>query len=195
MSPRFDKDWIDGLLDAEKRLGSVSPEEFLVENGLAEDMTVVDYGCGPGLFTMASANIVGVTGKVYALDIEPEMVALVASRVEETGFQNVEIALNEGVYVQLPDEVADFAICSLVLHYFDQPVERLRVVRELFRLVRTGGCVLVVQRTTSPDNDHRHLLSINDTIGIFIQAGFELDDAHKEMTGQFYNILASKPEM
>lgn len=195
MSPRFDKDWIDGLLDAKTRLGSLSPEGFLLENGLAEGMTVVDYGCGPGLFTMAAANIVGVTGKIYALDIEPKMVALVASRVEETALRNVEIVLNDSVYAQLPDAVADFAICALVLHYFDQPTDRLRVVRELFRLVRNGGCVLVVQRTPSPDKGHHHLTSIKDTIGFLTQVGFETDTAHEEITGRFYTILSSKPKM
>ena len=73
MSPRYDKEWIAGLLDSDKRLGPLSPEEFLRQSGLMDGMSVVDYGCGPGLFTMAAANVVGAQGLVYALDIELDL--------------------------------------------------------------------------------------------------------------------------
>ena len=193
MSPRYDKEWIAGLLDPEKRLGPLSPEEFLRQSGLTEGMAVVDYGCGPGLFTMAAANIVGAEGNVYALDIEPKMVTLVVSRAAEAGLQNVQAVLNEGPNAPLPDAVADFGICALVLHYFDRRAERLSVARELGRLVKGGGRVLVVQRMPSRSNSLRELVSVDETTSILVEAGFELDGAYGEVAGQFYQVVASKP--
>ena len=192
MSPRYDKEWIAGLLDSDKRLGPLSPEEFLRQSGLMDGMSVVDYGCGPGLFTMAAANVVGAQGLVYALDIEPKMVALVASRAAEAGLDNVKAALNKDIVAQLPDAVADFGICALVLHYYDRRAERLSVARELGRLVKSGGQVLVVQRTPSRANAPSQLVSVDETTSILVEAGFELDGAYGEATGQFYTLVASK---
>ena len=192
MSPRYDKEWIDGLLDSDKRLGRLSPEEFLRQSGLMDGMSVVDYGCGPGLFTIAAANVVGPQGLVYALDIEPKMVALVARRAVEAGLDNVKAALNKDIVAQLPDAVADFGICALVLHYYDRHDERSGVARELGRLVKGGGRVLVVQRTPSHANAPSQMLSVDETTSILVEAGFELDGAYGEVSGQFYSVVASK---
>ena len=193
MSPRYDKEWIAGLLDSDKRLGPLSPEEFLRQSGLTAGMAVVDYGCGPGLFTMAAANVVGERGLVYALDIEPTMVALVAGRAAEAGLDNVKAALNKGILAQLPDASADFGICALVMHYFDREEERLGVARELGRLVKSGGRVLVVQRTPAQANRPSQLVPVDETTNILVEAGFELDGAYGEVSGQFYSVVASKP--
>ena len=79
MCARYDKEWIASLLDVEDRLGGVTPERCLREAGVTAGQTVVDYGCGPGLFTFPAADIVGAEGKVYAVDIEPRMTALIAT--------------------------------------------------------------------------------------------------------------------
>ena len=85
MCARYDKEWIASLLDAEDRLGNTTPEQCLRDAGVTAGQTVVDYGCGPGLFTFPAAEIVGAEGKVYAVDIEPRMTALIATRAAELG--------------------------------------------------------------------------------------------------------------
>ena len=109
MSPRYDAEWVSGLLDANQRLGSLSPVDLLVQSGLSEGMTVVDYGCGPGFLTLPAARVVGREGRVYAVDVEPSMVALVAERAVEAGLRNVDALHNEAGVAPLPDAVADFA--------------------------------------------------------------------------------------
>jgi ubiquinone/menaquinone biosynthesis C-methylase UbiE len=142
---------------------------------------------------MAAANVVGAQGLVYALDIEPKMTALVASRAAEAGLDNIKAVLNQGILAQLPDAVADFGLCALVLHYFDRRAERLSVARELGRLVKSGGHVLVVQRTPSQANAPSQMVSVDETTGILVEAGFELDGAYGEATGRFYEVVATKP--
>ena len=48
-----------------------NPATWLDEANITEGMTVLDYGCGPGTYTIAAAKMVKETGKVYALDIQP----------------------------------------------------------------------------------------------------------------------------
>ena len=56
MAPRYDDDWIASLMDLDKRVGAASPEELLSGCSLKAGDTVVDLGCGPGLFSIAAAN-------------------------------------------------------------------------------------------------------------------------------------------
>ena len=51
-----------------------------------EGMTAIDIGCGPGMFTLAMAAIVGDTGTVIAVDIQQEMLDLVRKKAERKGF-------------------------------------------------------------------------------------------------------------
>ena len=146
MCARYDKEWIASLLDVEDRLGDTTPERCLRDAGVTAGQTVVDYGCGPGLFTFPAAEIVGAEGKVYAVDIEPRMTALIASRAAELGSQNVTALLNEGV-APLPSGTADFLILAQVLHYPDETDERVAMARDVARLLRTGGRALVIEWT------------------------------------------------
>ena len=52
------------MMDLDKRVGARSPEDVLTGVGLKSGNTVVDLGCGPGLFSMAAASVVGPTGVV-----------------------------------------------------------------------------------------------------------------------------------
>ena len=87
MSPRYDAEWIGNLLDTERRLGGVGPEEFLKNAGLRSGDTVVDVGCGPGFMTLPAAELVGPNGRVYAVDIKQPMLNLVDTRAAEAGLK------------------------------------------------------------------------------------------------------------
>ncbi len=96
MSNRYSDEWTASLLDPERRLSGLTPSELLREAGLRPGMTVVDYGSGPGLITLHAAEMVGPTGRVYALDIHEGMVSLVESRAADAGLANVTTLLNDG---------------------------------------------------------------------------------------------------
>ena len=60
-------------LDNPKRREMLPPEKTLIRLGLKQGDIVADIGCGIGYFTIPAANIVGDSGKVFAMDISPEM--------------------------------------------------------------------------------------------------------------------------
>ena len=107
MSERYTEEWVASLLDGAERFGRSDPAEMLRELGVGAGSTVVDYGCGPGLFTLAAARLVGTAGKVYGVDLEPRMVELVARRAQEAGLSNVTAVASDGTRAALPDAVAD----------------------------------------------------------------------------------------
>ena len=184
MSARYDGEWIARLLDPARSFGGVDAAGFLEDTGLGFGMTVVDYGCGPGLLTLLAAHMVGASGKVYGLDIHEDMVLLVNSRANDAGFNNVTTFLNDGPESPLPDGVADLIICILVFHYQKAWSERQDLADDMGRLLKPGGCGVVVQWTEQVPSE--------DTVGLFAAAGLECDRPELLSPDQ-YKIKFVKP--
>ena len=145
MTNRYTDEWTASLLNPDRRLSGLTPQELMEEACLRPGMTVVDYGCGPGLLTLLAAERVSLTGKVYALDIHEGMVSLVESRAAEAGLANVTALLNDGSEAPLPGGVADLILCTLVFHYKESRRERQALADDLARLLKPGGCAMLVQ--------------------------------------------------
>lgn len=94
---------------------------------------VVEFGCGYGLFTEAVAKTA--KGNVYALDIDPAMVA--ATRNRTIQFNNVQVELRDfvGKGCGRPDQSASYAMLFNILH-FENPADLLG---ETFRVTTPGG--------------------------------------------------------
>jgi ubiquinone/menaquinone biosynthesis C-methylase UbiE len=65
-------------------------KRLLDEAGIAPGACVLDYGCGPGSYTIAAAELVGETGKVVALDIHPKAREAVQKKAAKRGLNNIE---------------------------------------------------------------------------------------------------------
>ena len=184
MTNRYTDEWTASLLSPERMLSGLTPEGLLEEASLCPGMTVVDYGCGPGLLTLLAANKVGHAGKVYALDIHEGMVALIESRAAEAGLGNVTALLNDGPEAPLPDSVADVILCTLVFHYKESRDERQALTDDLARLLTPGGCAMLVQwDDRAPYEETRDLLT---TAGLTC-------GAPSSVVKRQYRVMATKP--
>jgi ubiquinone/menaquinone biosynthesis C-methylase UbiE len=157
--PRFDADWIESLLNPERR-GSPPATEILVKVGLGAGATVADIGCGPGFLTIPAARLTGPTGRVYAVDVEPQMLDLVGRRSAESGLTWIETRQSSGATIPLGDAVADYALCALVLHDLDDPPA---LVREIDRITRSSGRIVIIEWMPSPTVHQPHRIS-SDTL-------------------------------
>ena len=101
---------------------------------------IVDFGCGYGTFTIPVAKFV--KGKVYALDIEPDMVEETKRKVRENKLNNVEIILRDFVSngSGLKDESVDYVMLFNILHT-DKPEILLK---EAHRILRNGGKIGII---------------------------------------------------
>ena len=189
MSPRYDAEWIGNLLDTERRLGGVGPEEFLKNAGLRSGDTVVDVGCGPGFMTLPAAELVGPNGRVYAVDIKQSMLNLVDTRAAEAGLKNVTTVFNAGEGISLPDGVADFALCGLVLHYCPDEAGREALVRDIGRMMKPGGRVLFIEHIPQPADDAKDRMTPEAMTALLEKAGFETSGP-RELVDRQYVLVA-----
>ena len=192
MSARYDDEWIATMLDTEGRFGEVRPEDLLADTGLGAGQTVVDVGCGPGLLTFAAASVVGHDGKVYAVDIEQKMLELVSSRAESTGLDNVAPVLSAGPGVPLPDAMAHYAICSQVLHFPDAFADRVDMARDVARLLRPSGRILLIEWVPQEGDDPAKRLTPEQTEEVLRVAGLRSDKPLRLGEKQ-YAIVATRP--
>jgi ubiquinone/menaquinone biosynthesis C-methylase UbiE len=89
-------------------------------------MTFMDVGCGYGFFTIPAAQIVGETGKVYAVDIDASSIDQLKRDVAEKGLNNIRAKVGVAEETIFCEECADIVFYSIVLHDFRDPAKVLR---------------------------------------------------------------------
>ena len=104
-----------------------------------EGQTFLDYGCGTGFFTIPAARIVGIKGKIYALDCFPRQLKIVEKRSRKKGLTNIETILSNNK-TGLPDESIDTVWMCDVLHEVKQ---RRAVLEELHRVLKREGVLAI----------------------------------------------------
>jgi ubiquinone/menaquinone biosynthesis C-methylase UbiE len=140
MAHKFDPKQVHKLDDPERQK-DLPPVETLRRLGVSEGMTLIDLGCGSGYFALPAAELVGPEGRVYALDIHPELVELCQNRAAESGAANLTALLAEEVTIPLPDCEADAVLVVNVLHEFEDLPASLA---EMARVLRPQGRLLVI---------------------------------------------------
>jgi len=103
---------------------------------LSAGQTVLDLGSGGGIDVLLSARRVGPTGKVYGLDMTPEMIDLARRNQAEAGVDNAEFLLGTIEHIPLPDESVDVIISNCVINL---AADKDVVLAEAFRVLRPGG--------------------------------------------------------
>ena len=117
------------------------PAKILELLGVNHNMVnVADFGCGYGTFTISAAKVA--QGRVYAFDIEPEMVRTVRQKVKMLGLKNVEVILRDFISdgSGLGDCSVDFVMLFNILHGEEPEV----LLREAYRVLRFGGRLGIV---------------------------------------------------
>lgn len=118
----------------------VAPRKPILEEvGIQPGFRVLDYGCGPGSYITPLVRLVGDSGRVYALDINPLAVTTVQRMASKGQLTNVETILS-GCKTDLPDRSVDVVILYDTLHGLEEPGA---VLAELHRVLKSAGILSV----------------------------------------------------
>ncbi|MGA8163466.1 MAG: arsenite methyltransferase [Waddliaceae bacterium] len=97
---------------------------------------VLDLGAGGGFDAFLSAKRVGRQGKVYGVDMTPEMLSKARENAKKGGYDNVEFLLGEIEHIPLPNDTVDVIISNCVINL---STDKEQVFREAFRVLKQGG--------------------------------------------------------
>ncbi len=131
-----------GWLDRPEREQEEQPAKLLDALKLKPGEAVADVGAGSGYITFRVAERVGPKGKVYAVDIQPEMLALIRQRAKQRGVTNIEPVQGTETDPKLPAAAVDTIIMVDVYHEFSHPYE---MTAAMVKALKPGGRLVFVE--------------------------------------------------
>ena len=181
-------DW----LDRNERMQEEEPDIALAALGLTPGSTVADVGAGSGYMTVRMAKLVGRTGKVYANDIQPQMLQILKQRLDREQIPNVELVLGTFDDPRLPAEAIDLILMVDVYHEFSEPQKMLQRMRASLR--PTGRLVLFEYRKEDPRIPIRpdHKMSVAEAKSEVEAEGFTLKTVDERLPRQHILIFEKK---
>ena len=129
-------------LERTERRDEERPDLVLATLELKPGMTVADIGAGTGYYSWRIAQRVGAGGTVYAVEIQPEMIALLERQMSRRGAANVKTVLGTVTDPKLPESSIDLALMVDVYHEFEYPYEMLAAI---VRALKPGGRMVFVE--------------------------------------------------
>jgi ubiquinone/menaquinone biosynthesis C-methylase UbiE len=116
------------------------PGRLISKLDLKPSDVVMDYGCGPGFFTVPLAKVVS---RTIAVDVSPRMLDMVASNARKSGV-TIELLRTDGTEIKLGNGTADLIFLN---HVFHEIADRSRVLSEFLRIMKRSGTLAIVERT------------------------------------------------
>jgi ubiquinone/menaquinone biosynthesis C-methylase UbiE len=162
-----------------------STERVFRKAGIAEGMHVLDLGCGAGDVSFLASELVGPTGSVFGIDVDPGVLAVARERAAASGLTRVRFE-ERTIDSLTSTQPFDAVVGRFVLMYQADPVATLRRVSNL---VRTGGLIVVqepdfrVGITTSPTVD------LWQQVQHWIAETFRRGGVHYDIGGRLYHVF------
>ena len=168
------------------------PRNILATLGLDKHMTdVAEFGCGYGTFTIPAARVI--KGKIYAFDIEPDMITLTKEEAEKQGLSNVEAIQRDFVAegTGLPDQSVDYGMLFNILHIEHPEI----LLKESYRILKPKGKLSIIHWNYNPTTPRGPSMEIRPKPDQCIEwarrAGFA-DSKQFDLNPHHYGIVVSK---
>jgi ubiquinone/menaquinone biosynthesis C-methylase UbiE len=180
-----------GWLDRPERESEEEPDKALEAIGIRRGMVVADVGAGSGYMSFKMARLVGPAGKVYANDIQPEMLEKLRARAQRDKVTNVETILGTFNDPKLPSGKIDLILLVDVYHEFSQPQAMLQRMREALK--PDGRLVLLEYRKEDPSIPIRpeHKMSVTEVKTEIEPEGYQFDQVIEVLPRQ--HIIIFRP--
>jgi len=142
---------------------------------VAPGKSVADIGAGSGWFTVRAARRVTATGRIYAVDINPEAIAFIQERVKKDGVASVITILGTASDPKLPPVSVDSVLLLKTYHEIAKPVELMQNLRAS---LRPGARVGIIDREGNGEN---HGVAKKIVIAEVESAGYRLAEEHDDL--------------
>ena len=177
-------------LDRPERVSEEQPDKAIAALAISPGATVADVGAGSGYMTARLAVAVGPTGRVYATDVQPEMIEKLKARVNAANLQNVTPVLSTADDPRLPEGAIDLILMVDVYHELAAPQ---RVLQQLKRALKPAGrLVLLEYRKEDPSIPIReeHKMTVADAKAEVEAEGYRLASVIETLPRQHILIFS-----
>jgi ubiquinone/menaquinone biosynthesis C-methylase UbiE len=163
-----------GLLEGPDRDAYQRPDQIMDALQIGEGSVVADLGAGGGWFTVRLARRVGPNGRVFAEDVQRQMIDAIKRRMEREGLRNVHAVLGTPVDPGVPPASLDAALMVDAYHEFEQPVTLLRNVARALKPTGLIGIVNYKKDGGGPGPEMEARVDAEKVIADAQAAGLEL---------------------
>jgi ubiquinone/menaquinone biosynthesis C-methylase UbiE len=181
------------MLEDPKRDEYQKPHEVLMALSLKPGEAVADIRSGSGYFTLRIAAHVGDTGRVFAVDIDPELIRFLNRRIRDAGVRNVQTILAEPADPLLPDASVDRFVIVDTWHHIEKPLDYLALMK---RMLKPGGQVVMIdfQKKELPLGPPMAMkIAREDLVRQMETNGFHLLKEHTFLPYQYFLVFSLQP--
>jgi arsenite methyltransferase len=174
------------MLENPQRDSEQKPDEVIKNLNLKKGDFIADIGAGSGYFTFRFAQHVGASGRIYAVDINPDMILYMNRHVRDTGINNVITVLSEANDPLLAANSIDiFFVCNTWHHVSDRP-HYLALIK---KILKPGGRIVILdykkeQLPVGPPTDMK--MAREEVLKELDAAGFRLSREFSFLPYQYF---------
>ena len=174
------------ILENPDRLAALQVDRVVEALDLRPGMRVADLGAGTGVFTVPLAKAVGASGKVYAIDVDADLLAIVRDKAKSEDLANIETIVAGATDSRVPESVDLLFICDTMHHLPDQAA----YVRQFAKLLRPGGRVVVIDFAEGhwPEGHEQFAITPAQVDGWMEAAGFRRTARHTFLETNFFHV-------
>jgi ubiquinone/menaquinone biosynthesis C-methylase UbiE len=182
-----------GWLERAERIEEEAPDDAIRVLQIPKGAAVADIGAGSGYMTIRLSAQVGPSGRVYANDVQPQMIEMLRRRLEIGKISNVTLVQGEIDDPRLPASSVDLELMVDVYHELSRPQQMLRRLREALK--PGGRLALLEYRKEDPSIPIRpeHKMSVRDARMEVEAEGFSLAKVDESLPRQHIFIFTAAP--
>ena len=178
-------------LEDPERLKWLPPAQVLAALELREGMRVADVGAGTGYFALPMAQAVGGNGHVYAIDLQPEMLAKLEAKLQSLSVSSVSLHQGDASHLPLPDSCCEVVLFANLWHEIN---DHAAVIKEAARLLVPAGRIAILDwraELDSPPGPPRDIRISAESVCEFLQE-HGCGSASKQHIGEYsYLVIAT----
>ncbi len=167
------------------------PDKMLDALKIEPGLSVADVGAGVGYTSVRLAKRVGPTGKVYATDLQPQMIAMMKSNLQEAGITNVQPILCTAANSKLPDGKIDLILMVDVYHECPDPE---LVLNQMKKALKPGGKLVLIEFKGDDPNvpiKPEHTMTVAQAKKELEANGFKLKESQDFLPWQYILTFTS----
>ncbi|MEO8051082.1 MAG: methyltransferase domain-containing protein [Acidobacteriota bacterium] len=182
LAARKAEEWVN-TLEGPQRVATQKIDTVLSKLSLKPGMVVADIGAGSGVFSRPLAKAVAPAGKVYAVDIQQDLLDHIDQRDKEENIDNIQTVLGEYDDPKLPARNVDLAFINDVLHHIQH---RAAYLKALGTYMQPSGRIAIIEMDkndlkTPHRNQPELLVSREEILEWMSNAGFKMSGEHPDL--------------